>query len=45
MENNKRFAEEALNEPASSRQRLDRQEGTTHDGPLLQGIGPTPFGL
>ena len=29
MENSREFAEEALNEPASSRLRLHRQEGTT----------------
>ena len=33
MENSKSFAEEALNGPASSRERLHRQEGTTHDAP------------
>jgi len=33
MENSKKFAEEALNEPASLRQRSHRQEGTTHDAP------------
>ena len=35
MENNKRSAEEALNEPASSRQRLHRQEGATRDVPTV----------
>ena len=37
MENSKRFAEEALNRPASSRQRLHRQEGTTHGVPTASG--------
>ena len=37
MENSKRFAEEALNGPASSRQRLHRQEGTTCDAPTALG--------
>ena len=33
MENSKRFVEEALNGPASSCQRLHRQEGTTRGAP------------
>ena len=33
MENSKRSAEESLNGSASSRQRLHRQEGATHDAP------------
>ena len=33
MENSKKFAEEALNGPASLRQRPHRQEGTTRDAP------------
>ena len=37
MENSKRFAEKALNRPASSRQRLHRQEGTTQDAPTTLG--------
>ena len=37
MENSKRFAEEALNGPASSRQRLHHQEGTTRDAPIASG--------
>jgi hypothetical protein len=37
MENSKKFAEEALNGPASSRQRLHRQEGTTHGAPSASG--------
>ena len=37
MENSKRFVEEALNGPASSRQRLHHQEGTTHDAPIASG--------
>ena len=37
MENNKRFAEDALNGPTSSRQRLHRQEGTTCDAPTTLG--------
>ena len=45
MENSKKFAEEALNGPASSCQRLLRQEGTTRDAPTASGTGPTPFGL
>ena len=48
-ENSKRFAEEALNGPVSSRQRLHRQEGTVHDAPTASGdradsvrpLGPT----
>ena len=35
MENSKRPTEEALNEPASSRQRLHRREGATRDVPLF----------
>ena len=35
MENSKRPAEEALNEPASSRQRLHRREGATRDVPIV----------
>jgi len=35
MENSKRLAEEALNEPASSRQRLHRREGATRDVPII----------
>ena len=37
MENSKKFAEEALNGPASSRQRLHRQEGTTRGAPTTSG--------
>ena len=37
MENNKRFAEKALNGPASSCQRLHRQEGTIRDAPTASG--------
>ena len=37
MENNKRFAKEALNGPASSRQHLHRQEVTTHGAPTTSG--------
>ena len=37
IENSKRFAEEALNRPASSRQRLHHQEGTTRDAPTASG--------
>ena len=37
MENSKKFAEEALNGPASSRQRLQRQEGTTRGAPTTLG--------
>ena len=37
MENSKKFAEEALNGPASSRQRLHHQEGTTRDAPTASG--------
>ena len=37
MENSKKFAEEALNGPASSRQRLHHQEGTTHGAPTVLG--------
>ena len=37
MENNKRFAEKALNGPISSRQHLHHQEGTTHDAPTASG--------
>ena len=37
MENSKRFAEEALNGPASLRQRLHRQEGIVHDAPTASG--------
>ena len=37
MENSKRFAGEALNGPASSRQRLHRQEGTTRGAPTASG--------
>ena len=33
MENSKKFAKEALNGPASSRQRLHHQEGTTRGAP------------
>ena len=33
MENSKKFPEEALNGPTSSRQRLHRQEGATHGAP------------
>ena len=35
MENSKRSAEEALNESASSRQRLHHQEGATWDAPII----------
>ena len=37
MENSKKFNEEALNGPASSRQCLHRQEGTTHGVPTTLG--------
>ena len=37
MENSKKFAEEALNGPISSRQRLHRQEGTTRGAPTASG--------
>ena len=37
MENSKKFAEEALNGPASSRQHLHRQEVTTHGAPTTLG--------
>ena len=37
LENSKRSAEEALNEPTSSRQRLHRQESTTHGAPTASG--------
>jgi len=37
MENSKNFAEEALNGPASSHQRLHRQEGTTRGAPTASG--------
>ena len=37
MENNKWFVEEVLNGPASSRQCLHCQEGTTHDAPTISG--------
>ena len=37
MENSKKFAEEALNRPASSRQCLHRQEGTTRGAPSASG--------
>ena len=35
MENSKRPVEEALNEPASPRQRLHRREGATRDVPTV----------
>ena len=37
MENNKKFVEEALNGPASSRQRLHWQEGATRGAPTTSG--------
>ena len=37
MENSKKFVEEALNGPASSRLRLHRQEGTTRGAPTASG--------
>ena len=37
MENSKKFAEEAFNGPASSRQRLHRQEGATRGAPTTSG--------
>jgi len=37
MENNKQFAEETLNGPASSRLRLHRQEGSTRGAPTASG--------
>ena len=37
MENSKKFAKEALNGPASSRQCLHHQEGTTHGAPTASG--------
>ena len=37
MENSKKFAKEALNGPASSRQRLHHQEGTTNGAPIASG--------
>jgi len=37
MENSRRFAEKALNGPASSHQRLHRWEGITRDAPTALG--------
>ena len=37
MENSKKFADEALNGPASSRLRLHRQEGSTRGAPTASG--------
>ena len=35
MENSKRSVEKALDESASSRQCIHRQEGATHDAPIV----------